>query len=84
MELITTVAGNTPSETGAQVAKDLLVRFNTSIPVVQGATQALQEDPVPWRAALDNRVPPYMEKLWHGGRASGSHGRWLRCGGGDR
>jgi len=69
VELITTVAGNTPSETGAQVAKDLLVRLNSAIPVVQGATQALQEDPLPWRTALDNRVPPDMEKLWQGVRA---------------
>ncbi|MEZ3500270.1 nucleoside hydrolase [Pantoea sp. KPR_PJ] len=69
VELITTVAGNTPSETGAQVAKDLLMRLNSSVPVVQGATQALKEDPAPWRAALDNRVQPDMKALWQGVRA---------------
>jgi pyrimidine-specific ribonucleoside hydrolase len=56
LELITTVAGNTPCETGARVAKDLIGRLGLSVPVVQGATQALQEDPVPWRETLDNRV----------------------------
>ncbi|SUB18562.1 Pyrimidine-specific ribonucleoside hydrolase rihA [Pantoea agglomerans] len=55
LELITTVAGNTPCEVGARVAKDLIVRLGLSIPVIQGATQALQEDPAPWRETLDNR-----------------------------
>ncbi|RPE04450.1 nucleoside hydrolase [Candidatus Pantoea deserta] len=69
VELITTVAGNTPSETGARVAKDLLLRLGSFVPVVQGATQALKEDPTPWRAALDNRVcQPDMQRLWRGVR----------------
>ncbi|WP_337013218.1 nucleoside hydrolase [Pantoea sp. AS142] len=65
LELITTVAGNTPCETGARVAKDLIDRLGLSIPVVQGATQALQEDPVPWRETLDNRVNQLaLTNLW--------------------
>ena len=70
VELITTVAGNTPSEIGAQVAKDLLLRLGVAIPVVQGATQALQEDHAPWRAALDQRVTRLgMTHFWQGVRA---------------
>lgn len=70
VELITTVAGNTPSDVGAQVAKDLLVRLGSAIPVVQGATQALKEDHAPWRAALDRRVQQLdMLDLWQGVRA---------------
>lgn len=69
LELITTVAGNTPCETGAQVAKDLIVRLGLDIPVVQGATQALQEDPAPWRETLDKRVEKLeLVKLWQGVR----------------
>lgn len=65
LELITTVAGNTPSDVGVRVAKDLIVRLGLSIPVVQGATQALQEDPAPWREMLDHRVNQLAQgKLW--------------------
>lgn len=65
LELITIVAGNTPCEVGARVAKDLIVRLGLSVPVVQGATQALQEDPAPWRETLDNRVNQLaLGKLW--------------------
>ncbi len=65
LELITTVAGNTPCDVGARVAKDLIVRLGLSIPVVQGATQALQEDPAPWRETLDHRVNQLaLGKLW--------------------
>ncbi|HAI05104.1 MAG TPA: nucleoside hydrolase, partial [Pantoea sp.] len=56
LELITTVAGNTPCELGTRVAKDLVTRLGLAIPVVQGAQQALEDDPVPWRVALANRV----------------------------
>ncbi|MDF2044329.1 MULTISPECIES: nucleoside hydrolase [unclassified Pantoea] len=69
LELITTVAGNTPSDVGARVAKDLIVRLGSSIPVIQGATQALQEDPAPWRETLDNRVNQLaLSELWKGVR----------------
>lgn len=65
LELITTVAGNTPSETGARVAKDLLTRLGLNIPVVQGATQALNEDAAPWRAMLDGRqADAVLQRLW--------------------
>lgn len=65
LELITTVAGNTPCDVGARVAKDLIVRLGLSVPVVQGATQALQEDPAPWRETLDHRVNQLtLGKLW--------------------
>ena len=70
VELIATVAGNTPSDVGAQVTKDLLTRLGSAIPVVQGAAQALKEDHAPWRAALDNRVEQLdMVRLWQGVRA---------------
>ena len=70
VELIATVAGNTPSDIGAQVTKDLLTRLGSAIPVVQGAAQALKEDHAPWRAALDNRVEQLdMVRLWQGVRA---------------
>ncbi|WP_313382435.1 nucleoside hydrolase [Pantoea sp.] len=70
VELITTVAGNTPSDIGARVTKDLLVRLGLAIPVVQGASQALKEDHAPWRAALDRRVEQLdMVSLWQGVRA---------------
>lgn len=70
VELITTVAGNTPSDIGARVTKDLLVRLGSAIPVVQGASQALKEDHAPWRAALDRRVEQLdMVSLWQGVRA---------------
>ncbi|RAH30015.1 nucleoside hydrolase [Pantoea agglomerans] len=69
LELITTVAGNTPCEVGARVAKDLIVRLGLSIPVIQGATQALQEDPAPWRETLDNRVNQLaLGEMWQGVR----------------
>jgi pyrimidine-specific ribonucleoside hydrolase len=69
LELITTVAGNTPSEVGAQVAKDLITQLGVSVPVVQGASQALFEDPVPWRETLDKRVQQQdLVQLWQGVR----------------
>ncbi|MDH2067940.1 nucleoside hydrolase [Pantoea sp. GD03673] len=65
LELITTVAGNTPCDVGARVAKDLIVRLGLSVPVVQGAAQALQEDPAPWRETLDDRVNQLaLGELW--------------------
>lgn len=68
VELITTVSGNTPSAVGARVAKDLLQRLGLNIPVVQGALQALREDPAPWRARLDNVADPALGELWRGVR----------------
>ena len=64
LELITTVTGNTPCAVGAQVAKDLLQRLGVDIPVVQGALQALQEDPAPWRARLDHLADEKLGELW--------------------
>ncbi|MEB5972707.1 nucleoside hydrolase [Pantoea dispersa] len=68
VELITTVSGNTPGAVGARVAKDLLQRLGLNIPVVQGAQQALREDPAPWRARLDNVADPALGELWRGVR----------------
>jgi inosine-uridine nucleoside N-ribohydrolase len=68
LELITTVTGNTPSAVGAQVAKDLMQRLGRNIPVVQGALQALREDPAPWRARLDNVADEKLGELWRGVR----------------
>ncbi|NIF22534.1 nucleoside hydrolase [Candidatus Pantoea multigeneris] len=65
LELITTVSGNTPSAVGAQVAKDLLARLGAEIPVVQGALQALEEDPRPWRELLDRKNDSAeLKDLW--------------------
>ncbi|MCT6882129.1 MAG: nucleoside hydrolase, partial [Snodgrassella alvi] len=56
LELITIVAGNTPRDTGYQVARQLMQELNQSIPVVKGAAQALIEPAAPWREQLDNNV----------------------------
>ncbi|MBI0133959.1 nucleoside hydrolase [Snodgrassella alvi] len=56
LELITIVAGNTPRDTGFQVAHQLMQELNQSIPVVKGAAQALLEPAAPWREQLDNNV----------------------------
>lgn len=56
LELITIVAGNTPRDTGFQVAHQLMQELNQSIPVVKGAAQALLEPAAPWREQLDNQV----------------------------
>ncbi|WP_395607450.1 nucleoside hydrolase [Pseudomonas sp. B22129] len=56
LELVTTVAGNTPSAVGYNVARDLMARVGRAIPVVQGSTQPLAEPDAPWREALDNGV----------------------------
>ncbi|KGT95237.1 hydrolase [Erwinia typographi] len=63
LELITTVAGNTPSQQGFNVAKSLVERLGLSIPVLKGADRALEEPAEPWRKALDSRV--YETKLAH-------------------
>ncbi|MGB9096715.1 nucleoside hydrolase [Erwinia sp.] len=69
LELITTVAGNTPSEQGFNVAKDLIQNLGLTLPVIKGATQALKEPPEPWREALDNRVHGNkLAHLWQGVR----------------
>lgn len=54
LELITIVAGNTPSEVGFSVAHDLVNRLGLSIPIIRGASQALVEPAAPWRDKLDN------------------------------
>lgn len=56
LELVTTVAGNTPSDVGYNVARDLMARVGRTIPVIRGSTQALQEPGAPWREVLDNSV----------------------------
>lgn len=43
LELITTVAGNTPADIGYRVAKDLMNRLGLKIPVHKGECNALQE-----------------------------------------
>ncbi|QKJ85659.1 nucleoside hydrolase [Paramixta manurensis] len=69
LELITIVAGNTPSEVGFRVAQDLIDRLGLAIPVLQGAKQALREAPEPWRQALDQRVYDVeLAELWRGVR----------------
>lgn len=74
LELITTVAGNTPSQVGYSVAKDLLERTGLSVPVVKGADRALCEPPGPWRDALDQRVySSQLGHLWQGVRQPASY-----------
>lgn len=69
LELVTTVAGNTPSAVGYNVAKDLMARTGRSLPVVRGSNQALQEPGGPWRDALDNTVHKrQLAHLWNGVR----------------
>lgn len=69
VELITTVAGNTPSEQGYNVAKDLVERLGLTIPVLKGADRAIAEPAAPWRDALDNRVHTSgLSHLWRGVR----------------
>lgn len=54
LELITTVAGNTPSEVGFSVAHALVERLKLKTRVCRGASQALVEPAGPWRDKLDN------------------------------
>ncbi|MFC0140589.1 nucleoside hydrolase [Erwinia mallotivora] len=63
LELLTTVAGNTPSDIGFNVAMALVTRGGLKVSVFQGAEQALVEPAQPWREALDNRV--YAANLAH-------------------
>ncbi len=56
LELVTTVSGNTPRDTGYSVAKHIMNLLNLDIPVAKGAAQALLEPPLPWREHLDNNV----------------------------
>ncbi len=65
IEMITTVSGNTPCETGAQVVNDLLARCRLDIPIFQGAKAALYEPMAAWREQLDHRVHELsLEYLW--------------------
>ncbi len=44
-----------------------MARLGCAVPVVQGATRALCEDPAPWRALLDKRVEQLdLMALWQG------------------
>lgn len=66
LELITIVAGNTPRDTGYQVACQMLKEVNKTIPVVKGAAQALLEPSAPWREQLDNNVRKQgLLSLWN-------------------
>ncbi|HEI6966751.1 TPA: nucleoside hydrolase [Yersinia enterocolitica] len=65
LELITIVAGNTPSEVGYSVAHDLVTRLGLNIPIIRGASQALVEPAAPWRDKLDNGVTKHgLMALW--------------------
>lgn len=67
LELITTVAGNTPADTGYCVAQGLIQRLGLSIPVRKGEEQALLEPSGPWRKMLDHRVHQLnLAHLWQG------------------
>lgn len=65
LEMISTVAGNTPSEVGYSVACDLVKRLGVSVPVWRGASRALIEAPAPWRERLDRGVDlAGLRNLW--------------------
>lgn len=65
LELITTVAGNTPSDVGFSVARALTERMGLDIPVRRGASRALVEPSAPWRDKLDNgAVRSGLIDLW--------------------
>ncbi len=65
LELITIVAGNTPSEVGFSVAHDLMTRLGLDIPIQRGASQALVEPAAPWRDKLDNGAAKHgLSGLW--------------------
>ncbi|MGF6560935.1 nucleoside hydrolase [Erwinia aphidicola] len=69
LELITIVAGNTPSDVGYSVAKDLMARTGQAVPVIKGADAALCEPAAAWREALDTRVhTSQLAHLWRGVR----------------
>lgn len=65
LEMISTVAGNTPVELGYAVAKDFVQRSGLPVPVYLGASRALREDSLPWREKLDHGVDHYgLRQLW--------------------
>jgi pyrimidine-specific ribonucleoside hydrolase len=65
LEMISVVAGNTPVATGYAVAHDLIQQLGVALPVYQGASRALLEDPEPWRDRLDNGVDRFgLRELW--------------------
>lgn len=65
LEMITTVAGNTPVEIGYSVAKDLVQQLAIPVSVYRGAARALREDPRLWREKRDHGVDQYaLRQLW--------------------
>ncbi|PHM36322.1 nucleoside hydrolase [Xenorhabdus innexi] len=65
LELISIVAGNTPSEIGYSVAKSLLQRLGIDITVIRGASQGLLEPIAEWREKLDHGVDQNgLRHLW--------------------
>ena len=65
LEMITTVAGNTPVDVGYAVAKDLITQLDIPVAVYRGASRALREDPQPWREKLDHGVDQFgLRQLW--------------------
>ncbi|WP_415857104.1 nucleoside hydrolase, partial [Sinomonas sp. G460-2] len=47
LELVTTVAGNTPADVGAAVARELFRAWRVDVPIVAGARAPLVRDPAP-------------------------------------
>ncbi len=67
LELITTVSGNTSSETGYAIACELVSRLGADVEVARGASRALIEPTAPWREAFDNNVDKFgLRHLWQG------------------
>lgn len=65
VEAVTIVSGNTSLDTGYNVARDFISRFNLDVPVVAGASRALLEDPAPWvRHRERGWVPDAVMSAW--------------------
>lgn len=65
LEMITTVAGNTPVDVGYAVANDLITQLGIPVALYRGASRALREDPQPWREKLDHGVDyAGLRQLW--------------------
>lgn len=65
VEAVTVVSGNTSLDTGYNVARDFVSRFELDVPVVAGASRALLENPDPWvRHRQRDWVPSSVMSAW--------------------
>lgn len=67
LELVTTVAGNTPADVGAAAARELFREWRVDVVVVAGSRAPLVRDPAPWRRLLDREdLSEEHRRLWDG------------------